>query len=779
MPPVPPPQPPREGPTTVTVAKALEHALDACRQGQWAQGERLCRLVLSAQPGNFDALNLLGMIAVQIRRLPEAVDLLSRALVADPASVPALTTLAGALRDLGRGAEALDRYERALALEPGATQAWIGHGIVLCDLGRHAQAAESYERALALDPERAEVHFNLGVVLQRLGRHGEALASYERAIALRPDLADAHNNRGVALRELKRPAQALESHERAIALRPDNAEAHNNRGVVLRELVRLEEALESYARAIALRPDFAQAHFNRGAALGDLHRHAQALESFERAIALRPDHAEAHFRRGIALRDLKRHAEAVESFGRALRLDPDIEWGYGTWLNARMQICDWEGFEDHRDLLLRRIARRERVANPFPVLALSDRPDIQRAAAEIWVQARHAAGAAPAGIAAHAEHGKIRIGYFSADFFEHATAYLMAELLERHDRTSFEVTAFSFGRDVRDAMRQRVEAAVDRFIDVRGNSAAQIASLSRQLEIDIAVDLKGFTEDARTDIFALRAAPVQVSYLGYPGTMGAPFIDYIIADSTVIPEESQRHFAEAVAYLPGSYQVNDSKRRISGKAFTREELGLPREGFVFCSFNNSYKILPDVFGRWMRVLLAAEGSVLWLLQDNERAADNLRREAQRRGVGADRLVFAPRLPLAEHLARHRLADLFLDTLPYNAHTTASDALWAGVPVLTCLGGAFAGRVAASLLRAMRLPELVAQTPEEYEAAAIGLATAPEKAAALRQRLASHRLTTPLFDARLFARHVEVAYSAMHERFRAGLPPAVIHVPEWR
>jgi predicted O-linked N-acetylglucosamine transferase (SPINDLY family) len=476
------------------------------------------------------------------------------------------------------------------------------------------------------------------------------------------------------------------------------------------------------------------------------------------------------------LRDLKRHAEALESYERALRIDPDLEWLHGTWLNARMQVCDWRDFEAHRDRLVRRIERREKAANPFPVLALTGSPEIQRIAAEIWVAERHAAGHALPEMPRRPGHGKIRIGYFSADFYEHATSYLMAELLERHDKSSFQVTAFSFGPDTRDEMRGRVEAAVDRFIDVGRRSDEEVAMLARSLEIDIAVDLKGFTEDSRTDIFALRAAPIQVSYLGYPGTMGAGFIDYLVADPTIIPEGHERHYAESVAYLPNSYQVNDSRRRIAEKSFTREELGLPRDGFVFCSFNNNYKITPDVFDRWMRMLREVEGSVLWLLQDNEWAAENLRMEAGRRGIAGDRLVFARRMPLAEHLARHRLADLFVDTLPYNAHTTASDALWAGLPVLTCPGEAFAGRVGASLLNAIGLPELIARTPEEYEAAAIELANDPARLREIRQRLADNRLAAPLFDAGLFATHIEAAYTAMYGRYRDGLAPESIRVP---
>jgi len=320
------------------------------------------------------------------------------------------------------------------------------------------------------------------------------------------------------------------------------------------------------------------------------------------------------------------------------------------------------------------------------------------------------------------------------------------------------------------------KATFEHFIDGKTLSDEEIASRVRETEIDILIDLKGFTQDARTNVFALRPAPIQVSYLGYPGTMGASYIDYIIADQTVIPDECRKFYSEKIAFLPNTYQANDRKRVISDKAFTRSDLGLPSQGFVFCCFNSSYKILPDVFDCWMRILKQVEGGVLWLLEDNASAASNLKKEAVARRVSSERLVFAKRMPLPEHLARHRLADLFLDTLPCNAHTTASDTLWAGLPVLTCLGETFAGRVAASLLNAVRMPELIATTLEAYERMAIDLATHPEKLATIKHKLAENRLTTPLFDTKLFTKHIEAAYTTMYERHQAGLAPDHIIVP---
>jgi len=445
-------------------------------------------------------------------------------------------------------------------------------------------------------------------------------------------------------------------------------------------------------------------------------------------------------------------------------------------LHTKARMCDWGDYESDVAGILDRIRRHEKVAAPFQALALSNSPGLQKTAAEIWVDARFPASRTLVEIAAPPAHQKMRIGYFSADFHHHATAFLIAELLERRDGSKFELTAFSFGPDTGDAMRRRLKASFDRFIDVGGMSDRDVAMLARNLKIDVAIDLKGFTEDARPNIFAMRAAPVQVNYLGYPGTMGAGYIDYLIADSTIIPPSHRPHYREKIVYLPNTYQPNDRKREISTRAFQRSELGLPRQGFVFCCFNGGYKIAPDVFACWMRILARVEGSVLWLLADNEIAVGNLRKEAGVRGVDADRLVFAPRMALPDHLARHRAADLFLDTLPYNAHTTASDALWAGLPVLTQIGETFAGRVAASVLNAARLPELITTSRDAYEALAIEFAANPAELALVKRKLDRNRLATPLFDSALFAKHLGAAYTMMCERHRAGLPPDHLHVP---
>jgi Predicted O-linked N-acetylglucosamine transferase, SPINDLY family len=677
------------------------------------------------------------------------------------------------LHQSGRLTEALAAYQEILKIQPKHFDSLHLSGVVAMQTGQHALGVKLIDEAIKINPGVAFAYNNRGKALKDLGRLEEALASYDKALALKPDYAEAHGNRGNVLQELRRLDEALASHDQALAIKSDYAEAHNNRGNALLSLRRWDEAITSYDRAVLLKPGYADAYYNRGNALKELRRPEEALASYDKALALKPDFAEAHGNRGNALVDLQRLDAAVDSYRRALTLRPASEFMFGSYLHTKMRVCEWNSLVDELHRYGGGIVEGQKITAPFPLLGLLDVPELQQKAAKIFTEARYPRSHALGPFKGRAPDGKIRVAYYSADFHDHATAYLMAELLERHDPRSFEIYGFSFGPERQDGMRQRLSSAFYKFIDVRNKTDTEVARLSRELGMDIAVDLKGYTQDARPGMFALGCAPVQVNYLGYPGTMGADYMDYVIADKFVLPVECQGFFEEKAVYLPHSYQVNDSRRRVSERIFTRQELGLQEGGFVFCCFNNNYKILPQTFDSWMRILKAVEGSVLWLLEDNATAAKNLRREAQARGVDGQRLVFAQRMPLDEHLARHRLADLFLDTLPCNAHTTASDALWAGLPLLTCKGNTFAGRVAGSLLNAMDLPELVTSTPQDYESVAIELATNPGALCELRNRLEKNRATSPLFDAGLYARHLEAAYRAMHDRYQAGLPAAVI------
>jgi predicted O-linked N-acetylglucosamine transferase (SPINDLY family) len=580
---------------------------------------------------------------------------------------------------------------------------------------------------------------------------------------------------GVVAAQRAEYQKAIEFFLASIDAFPENAVAHSNLGNVYAKLRQFDQALSAYEQAALLDPQDAETWSNAGIVFFELKRFEEAVALYDKALAINPNYAEALCNKGNALDELKRYEEAIDCYEKALSINPNIDWAPGVWMHLKLKVSAWENLEANIEVLLAKITAGEKVSNPFPLLAMSDDPILHRQASEIFAHYQYPSNSTLGPIAKHPKGEKIRIGYFSADFHNHATGYLLAELIELHDKKQFELIGISFGPNQDDEMRTRLKKSFDQLIDASAMSDIEIAQLSRHLKIDIAVDLKGFTQNCRTGIFAYRAAPIQLSYLGYPGTMSTNYIDYLIADQTLIPQESQEGYSEKIAYLPNSYQANDRKRVISGKEFIKAELGLPEQGFIFCSFNNNYKILPATFESWMRILKAVDGSVLWLYEDNAAAANHLRQEAEKRGVHPSRLVFAKRIPLAEHLARHQLADLFIDAFPCNAHTTASDALWAGLPVLTLMGNAFASRVAASLLNAIELPELITSTPQAYEALAIEIAKNPAKLAALKQKLASNRLTTPLFDTPQFTKDLERSYVQIYERYQAGLPPEHIFV----
>jgi predicted O-linked N-acetylglucosamine transferase (SPINDLY family) len=473
---------------------------------------------------------------------------------------------------------------------------------------------------------------------------------------------------------------------------------------------------------------------------------------------------------------LKKYDQAIQVYKHIVLLQADTEFIRGYLFHAKLKVCDWKDHDEQVKTCIQGICENKKLIMPFSALMLSGVEKLNIQIATNYAKYINGLSRKPYSKKSKPLE-KITIGYYSADFHSHAISYLICELIELHNRSKFNAIAFSFGSNNQDQTRQRLMNAFDQFIDVSHQSDEAIAKLSRDFKIDIAVDLMGYTHDARPGIFEARVAPLQVNYLGYPASMGNEYIDYIIADQIVIPESNKQFYSEKVIYLPNSYQVNDRKKVISDRQISRTELGLPKDSFVFCCFNNNYKILPETFDGWMRVLTVVEGSVLWLFQDNDWVVNNLKKEAQERGVEADRLVFAKRLPLDEHLARHRQADLFLDTFPYNAHTTASDALWAGLPLLTMMGESFASRVAASLLTAIDLPELITKSQKDYEALAIELATNPAKLKAIKAKLESNRLTTPLFDTPRFTKHLEDAYTKMYERYHADLPPEHIYIEE--
>jgi protein O-GlcNAc transferase len=643
-------------------------------------------------------------------------------------------------------------------------------GLKLHQSGRIDEAEQTYQRVLTSKPSHWGALHLLGLCRYQRGDLAAASALIRKAIELNPADAVLRNNLGAVLLSGKAAEEALSSFDRALELNPGYAEAWNNRGNALSDLRLPQEALGSYARASQLGWRQPLLTYNEANALHALGRYEEARSKYEIVLGELPGYQDCWHNLGMVQERLGRMEDAARSYLRALSAGGGLAHTLGNLMFVRLRCCDWTDFDALVSAVLNGIDSGHPVSEPFKVLAIETSPSQQQACSRMYAEMQLpetcALDAAPA-----VRRERLRVGYFSSDFHDHATAHLIAEVFERHDRSRIEAIGFSFGPKCEDLWRRRLERGLAEFHDVRELSDRAIAELARELEIDIAVDLKGYTGDARPGIFAHRAAPVQVNYLGYPGTLGTHHYDYLVADPVVVPATDLSLYSEKVAFMPDSYQPNDSTKVIAARTPSREEAGLPVSAFVFCSFNNSYKITPDVFSTWMSLLRTVENSVLWLLDCGPIAVANLRREARNAGVEAERLIFASRLPLADHLARHRVADLFLDTFHCNAHTTASDALWAGLPLLTRIGSTFAGRVAASLLHAIGMDELIAPTTEAYRAMAVTLACEPDRLLVLRERLASNRLDSALFDCGRYTRNLESLYSRMWERHLTGLPPA--------
>jgi protein O-GlcNAc transferase len=750
----------------------LARAFAAHQAGNIAQAEFLYKMVLQADKKQFDALHMLGLIEAQRGNFAAGLTRIQDALRVRPNAPEALINLGRIQGELGDQAAAIATYKKALAADPKSPLAHSNLSILLRQEGQSEEALSHCDAALAAVPNYPDAHSNRGNALHDLERYEEALTAYNKAVALAPNHASAHLGRGNVFRALERRDDALSAYDRAIACNPNLVETWLARGELLTELGRHDEALAAFDRARQIKPDSAEAWLDCGNSLLALRRHDEAFGAYDRALALMPDLPAALLGRANVFLEFKRFAEAFASYDRALNLDPELAWHFaaGHRLFAKLNICDWSELDADVTYLLSTLREGKPVSYPFPILSLPSTPADQLLCAKLAIADMPAVRRVWNGEVY--AHDKIRVAYLSSDLREHAVAYLTAGLFEHHDKSRFETTAISFDAAGRDSeIGRRINAAFDRFIDAPTQSDQEIADLIRHLEIDIVVDLNGFTRNSRLGVFARRPAPIQVNYLGYAGTMGAEAYDYIVADATVIPKEHIEFYSEKVIHLPGSFMASDDKRVIAERVPSRAELHLPEHGFVFCSFNQSYKIEPIMFDVWMRLLKAVDGSVLWLKDNDPTATGNLRLAAERRGVAPERLVFAPSVPdVADHLARQRCADLFLDTLHYNAHTTASDALWAGVPVLTHLGQAFAGRVAASLVRAVGLPELVTQSLADYEALALKFAREPDLLAATKGKLAENRKTFPLFDTARFTHDMEAAYMTMWQRARRGEPP---------
>ena len=721
----------------------FKHAFQLQQMGALNDAEILYKKILEIGPAHLGAKTMLGIILIQSERDQEGIKLLEASLKKDPKQFWAYNSL----------------------------------GVGLLNTKQYQKAFFSLNKAIALKPDYIDAYFNLAKVQRALGKYCDAIASYSKCLALNINFEDAWSNRGtIYLEDLNEKEKALFDYQEFLKRAPNSWIGFYHMGNALKALGRYKEALVYYERAILLNPDYAEAYCNKGMALFGLKRHDEALVHYDRAIQLNPDYPEAFGNRGGVFCDLKRYDEALADYQHAIQFKHKYDYLLGALLYVKMHLCNWDSYDQLLNELLNKTKSQEKISTPFVVLALTDDACIQKQTALIFSKDTCPISYGLPNINKYLNHQKIRVGYFSADFREHPVSYLTAELFELHNRDQFEVIAFSFGVDPQDDLRKRLEMGFDQFLDVSDQTDQEIAMLAREIEIDIAVDLGGFTADSRTNIFAMRAAPIQVNYLGYAGTMAAEYIDYIVADQIVIPVETQSHYSEKVAYLPKTFMVNDATLKPSEQIFFRTDFNLPEDRFIFACFNASYKITPPTFQGWMRILKAVDSSVLWLSSMNETAMNNLKDKAVECGVDRERIIFAPRMPsVSDHLNRIKFADLFLDTFPYNAHTTSNDALRMGLPVLTLMGESFASRVAASLLNAVDMSELITNSQEAYEALAIELATNSDKHMKLRKKLLSNLPTSALLNTKNYTKHLESAYLAMYQRYQEDLKPDHIHV----
>lgn len=672
-------------------------------------------------------------------------------------------------------ADAEKIYRAILEFSPSHFDSLHLLGVLNGQRRNFAEALNFFDLAVAIQPKNPTLHFNHGNARRDAGFFEDALASFSTALKLKPQFTAAFLGRAQIYQKLSRHDEAEKNFLSAIELEPENADIRIEVGNFYVSIGRHTNAATQLEALLALCPNSPTVLCK----LADIYRNTlrlrKALESYDSALRYQKDFPEAHYGRGIVLQAFKRYEEALLSYELAARLHPSPKRLLGRFISCRLMICDWRDLEKQKRQLLSQIEAGQHATTPFAALSVIQNPELLLKCNQLYINDLAPYSKRTKNFRKKSGSQKIRVGYFSSDFRNHPVSQLIVGLFENHDRSRFETIGIDICPAPGDETTRRIAVALDHFESIGLASLQEAVSRSESLELDIAIDLNGLTFGAKPQIFANRVAPVQVNYLGFPGTSGANFYDYLIGDRVVIPEDHFRFYTEKIAYLPWSYLPNDSRKEISRITPTREEAGLPRDGFVFCCFNNSYKISPDIFRVWMRILKSVEGSVLWLSEMNSPAVRNLSREAEAAGVNPDRLVFALRTPkLADHLARHRLADLFLDTLHYNAHTTASDALWSGVPVLTCLGESFAGRVASSLLHAIDLPELICSTTDQYEEIAIDIARSPERLTTLKKKLRRNRFTKPLFNTRSFARNMEDLYLSMWSRYQSGLPPA--HIP---
>lgn len=707
------------------------------------------------------------------KRFVEALADYDKAILLNPDDAAYHGNRGAVLHELKNNEEAISSYDKAISLNLADAMSYSNRGVALKALGRNIDAISSLEMAILLKPDYAEAYINYASVLKDAARYEEALASCDRAIFLAPNNTAAHLNRGISLQALHRFEESLLSFDKAISLKADCAEAFYGRGETFKDLMLFAEALENFDKAIDINPHYAEAYSNKGYILCTIKRYKEALESVDQALTLKPSDASIYVSKGSILRKIGSHYEASLNYTDALRLNPDYPFLKGMLLHEKMMCSDWDQIQPLIDDITNGIVAGKPSAEPFGWQGTSHCSKSLQLCAETYNRQKWPNIQKIKFKKRLNSKLRINIGYLGSGFRDQATAHLLVGVIESHNKSAFKVHIIDNGWDDKSEIRKRLEHSCDEIIGIETMKDDEVCRYIQDSEIDILINLNGYYGEERTSIFEMRSAPIQVNYLGFPGTLGSECMDYIIADRLIILEKDKEFYSEKIAYMPNSYQPNDNKKIVSNYKFKRADFGLPEKSFVFCCFNNVYKITPETYKTWMNILNEVEGSVLWLL-DSGVANMNLHKEAAFHGISPDRIIFAPRLSLAEHLARYKLANLFLDTLPCNAHTTASDALWSGLPVLTQYGQTFAGRVAASLLEAVGLPELITRTSESYEKLAIHLAKNSQAALDIKLKLEINRNKSPLFNTELYTRQLEHVYELMYKQYLKDEPMCDIY-----
>jgi protein O-GlcNAc transferase len=754
------------------IQELIGEAISLYQNGFIVEAEESLLKVLKAQKNNLPAFEILGLIKATSGDHIGAAKYLKKAVQINPNNFSTRYNLAKALADCNEHIESIPHHERAVKLAPLNLDAWINYGKSLAILKKNNAALSAFNEALKINPEHIESRLNRGIALRGLGSVDDALLEFKKIVGQEPNNYLAIQNLGLSYLIKKQYQESLNYLNQAYSLNPNDVTLLLAKGQALFESKRYGDAILVSEEILKIDLNSCEALSNIGSALNELNQPEDAINYFDKALALNPMQADAYSNKGLAYSKLKRLPESLESYNKAYGINPNIDFLLGSKLNVKMLIGDRNNIEKETVSLIQALAENKHVIAPFGLMSLVDSPSAHLQAATIWAKTNaHIQELEIAQKIRPVGNRKIKLAYISADFKNHPVSHLTAELFELHNRDQFELYAISLVKaSGNDAMRKRLENAFDHFIDVENKSDPEIAEFCRNLGIDISIDLGGYTEGARTDIFKFRVAPIQVNYLGYPGSLGTESFDYIIADKIVIPEQARNFFTEKIAYLPDCFMVDDSKRLPSASPMTRKEFGLPENAFVFCCFNNSYKLNSHVIQTWSNILNAVAGSVLWLSENNVPFQQNLITEFAQYGIKSSRIIFANRVELiSDHLKRHQLADLFLDTYPFNAHTTAIDSLKSGLPLITILGDSFPARVAGSLLATLSLPELITNNFQEYEELAIHLGNNPSKVILLKEKLTSHLPISPLFNTKLFASNLESLLTEMQRRHENDEP----------